>query len=113
MFLNKDIPINDPNFRFVELQDKKRRKMTIQERQNPNILPQNARIFRYDNITSPGRSNYDDVFEFEGEIFRPGPNLHWKTNIEGMKRLADSGRIAKVGKKLAQIRFLMIFLWLK
>lgn len=105
LFLNKDIPINDPNFRFVELQDKKRRKMTIQERQNPNILPQNARIFRYDNITSPGRSNYDDVFEFEGEIFRPGPNLHWKTNIEGMKRLADSGRIAKVGKKLAQIRF--------
>src|SRR3984893_3471829 len=39
------------------------------------------RLFRFmsDNITSPGSSNYDDSFLFNGETWQPGKALHWKT----------------------------------
>jgi len=42
---------------------------------------------------------------FKGETFRPGPNLHWKTAIDGMRRLADLKRLDKFGTKLAYIRY--------
>jgi adenine-specific DNA-methyltransferase len=53
-----------------------------------------------DNITSPGASSYDDTFVFEGQPFRPGGNLHWKTNLVGMERLKKAGRIFRAENSL-------------
>jgi len=105
LFTENPLPINDPNFRFVELSNGKRRPMTKEERENPYTLPKGSRIFRHSDITSPGPSSYDDRFEFEGEVFKPGARHHWKTTLEGMKRLKEKNRIAKIGNRLAQIKY--------
>ena len=105
LFKEKESPTNDPNFRFVETSDGTRRSMTLEERNNPNLLPPKSKIYRHSDVTSPGKSNYDDSFEFRGEIFNPGSRHHWKTTLEGMSKLAKERRIEKFGNQLAQIKF--------
>ncbi len=105
LYQDKPLPVGDPNFRFVELKDGIRRKMTTEERENPDKIPDGASIFRYDNVLSPGSSSYDDTLEFNGEKFTPGNKNHWKTNLEGMKRLIQLKKIDKFGNQLAQIRY--------
>lgn len=109
LFMLKDLPVNDPNFRFVELVDGVRRAMTNEERENPYLLPKNSKIYRYSDITSPGKSNYNNDFEFEGEIFNPGEKHHWKTSLEGMKELVKERRVEKFGNKLAQVKYFYDF----
>lgn len=61
-------------------------------------------------LTSQGESASDDQeFEFQGRIFKPPSNLHWKTTTSGMKCLAESGRIFLVGNTLRYLRFLSDF----
>lgn len=107
LYYKKSLRINDPNYRYVELNDdyKTRRKMTPNERANPNTLPVGSRIYCHSNITSPGKSSGENAFEFNGEVFRPGPNRHWSVNLEGMKRLADKKRLVKVGNILRIILY--------
>jgi len=105
LFQPKNLPINDPNFRFIELSDGTRRNMTIDERENPYIIPKNSKIYRYSDITSPGKSSRDDSFKFRGEIFTPGPRHHWKTTLNGMQILVSARRVDKVGRQLAQVKY--------
>jgi len=45
-------------------------------------------------LTSQGFSSGTTVpFEFEGKTFRPGNNRHWKTTMDGLKRLAAAERL--------------------
>lgn len=105
LYYKKPPPVNDPNYKHVELDDgaRTRRPLTPEERANPSMLPPGSRIYRYSNIRSRGESAGGDAFEFEGEVFRPGPHLQWRVKLDGMKRLAEKGRLAKVGRILANI----------
>ena len=105
IFTQKEPPINDPNFRFVEMPNGQRRPMTREERNTPSLLPQEAKIYRHSDITSPGASSYDDKFNFEGEEFTPGNKHHWKTTLKGMEVLKKQRRIAKYGSNLSQIKY--------
>ena len=74
-------------------------------------LPRNhrhdpTRLATSDQLTSQGESATSQDFEFEGKTFRPPKGLHWKTTVEGLKRLADAGRIFLVGSTLRYLRFL-------
>jgi len=57
-------------------------------------LPEGARLFRVDNITSSRPAREGDLKEFEvsGRRFTPGAGT-FKTNLEGMTRLALSNRL--------------------
>src|SRR5579884_3273273 len=58
-------------------------------------------------LTSQGESaNSEQQFEFEGRIFRPPRGLHWKTKVEGLRRLAEAQRIFLVGNTLRYLRFI-------
>ena len=105
LYYKKPPPINDPNYKYVELDDRMRtrRPMTSDERANPDILPAGSRIYRYSNIRSRGNSASEDAFEFDGEVFRPGPNLQWRVTLAGMKQLAKKRRLAKVGRILTNV----------
>ena len=107
LYYKKPPPVNDPNYKYVELDDGAgtRRRMTSGERANPHTLPAGSRIYRHSAITSSGKSAGEDAFEFGGEVFRPGPNQHWKVNLDGMKRLADKKRLAKVGNILSIVLY--------
>jgi adenine-specific DNA-methyltransferase len=60
-----------------------------------------------DQLTSQGETEgSDQSFEFEGKTYKPPAGLHWKTKVEGLKRLAQKGRIIVEGKSVRYVRFL-------
>lgn len=93
-------------YRYAELPDGARRSMTPAERSDPATLPEGSRIYRLDNITSPGYSPHKTVeFEFQGKRYHPGPNNHWKLRLDGMEGLANAGRLAVAGNTLSYVRY--------
>ena len=92
-------PINDPNYVFLEFDDYTFRRMTTQEKLRQVSLPK-GRIFRYGPTQSDGLSKTDQKVNFEGEIFLPGKNSHWKTKVDGMHRIGRAGKLLRVGKTI-------------
>ena len=66
-----------------------------------------ARLATSDQLTSQGASpNSSQLFTFKGREWLPPSGLHWKTTVEGLKRLALAGRVVIEGRSLRYIRFL-------
>lgn len=92
-------PVNDPNYRWLQLANGSTRAMTPEERRQSDPIPAGARIFRHGPLTSSG--GVGEPFDFEGTTHFPNRGSHWKTNAAGMNRLAAAGRILPSGKGLA------------
>ena len=107
IYYEKSPPVNDPNYKYIELNDnaRTRRPMTPEERANPDTIPGGSRIYRHSEIRSRGKSASDDAFEFDGETFRPGQHLQWRVTLDGMRRLAEKKRLVKVGRILTRISY--------
>ena len=72
-----------------------------------NVQEKNVRLFRVDNLTSSRPAGDGDVreFEFLGTRYTPGRGT-FKTNRDGLIRLADAGRLqATSGTSLSYRRF--------
>jgi len=96
----------DANYSYVELQDGKRRKLTAAEMADPSSLPEGAKPYRIDNLTS--QSGVDKgrfPVTVDGTQYTPGKSV-WKTNQEGMDRLLEARRVQGGGKTLSYVRFL-------
>ena len=91
---------DDPNYVWIELIDGQVRKLTGAEKRRETALPKGARIFRHGPLQSEGKSNTPQEFEFEGQLYKPGTNSHWKTTVAGLKRLAAKKLILKSGNGL-------------
>ena len=100
-----DLPRNDDNYKYVELPDGKRRLMTKEERNNPNLLQNGSKIFRIGDVTSQGGTSGDEKFEFEGGVYYPSYNRHWTPGLSGMYTLAKGNRLVKSGKSLNYVRY--------
>jgi len=87
----------------LESADGERRLMSNDELLNPSSIANDAKIYRIDNLKSQGASGFD--FKYLGTLYHPGPNNTWKTNPEGMKRLAVANRICLAGTTLGYIRY--------
>lgn len=93
-------------YKYIELLDGTRRLMTKDEITGASPVPTGARIFRISTAESQGASKNPQPFEYQGEIYNPGRNSHWKANYpEGMNKLAASNRLTKSGKALGYIRY--------
>lgn len=96
--LFEDKPIGrGSGYTWVELSDGFRRKMTSEEKDNPNLLPKGAKVFFTADLASTGYTKscmYD--FEMDNRIFKCGKKS-WKTNKEGMQKLIKLGRIFAPG----------------
>ena len=58
-------------------------------------------------LTSQGASvNSEQSFQFQGTVRNPPNGLHWKTTVEGLERLAKSGRIIVEGRSVRYVRFM-------
>jgi len=91
----------------VELPDGTRRVMTSQEKEDITRLPDGARIYRHDNLTSQsGTEKSAYRVTFQGNTFTPG-NGFWKTNEAGMEVLKRATRLAPpTSNSLAYVRFI-------
>jgi len=96
-----DQKIPDEFYSNVELPDKSVRKITKAENADSSLLPDGARIFRLVSLESPGAPKEDTPFEFDGEIFRPNKNSHWKLSYpDSMNFLKRTERIVKNGNTI-------------
>ncbi|HWQ37426.1 site-specific DNA-methyltransferase [Nitrospira calida] len=90
---------------FVELPDGFRRRLTIEEIENIEKLPEGWRIYRLSDLSAQGEAKEPQPFQFEGVTYYPSPNSHWKTRVEGLARLAEKRRIEATGKRLSYVRY--------
>jgi len=101
-------------YKSVQEANLMRRSLLKAEIEAPEQLPEGARIYFRDNLTSQsvGREKGEGAaswfgVNFEGKTFRPSMTVRWKTNEEGFARLIKSNRVeASSGENLGYIRFL-------
>jgi adenine-specific DNA-methyltransferase len=109
LYLDKEVgAAGATKYDQVELPDGTRRGMNAAEKSRSNALPDKARIFTVDNLTSPrireARTGYFEV-EFDGKHYLPQQG-EWKTYREGMARLIVANRVYAASGSLRYIRFL-------
>ena len=93
------------NYDYVELPDKQRRKMTQQEKLNPELLPNGSKIYRRSPLTSASSSESTLMpVEFNGKTYTPGRG-GWKTGETGFKNLMAANRLEAYGETLAYVRY--------
>ena len=94
-------------YRRIESTSSGRRPMTSDEISGSSELPDAARIYRHDNLTSQSGSERSSFrVEFESGVFEPERGF-WKTNQEGMRRLKGAERLASPTPRTIQyVRFL-------
>jgi adenine-specific DNA-methyltransferase len=90
----------------LELPDGTRRRLTGMELEASFLLTSGARVFMAGAMTSQEEGVTTFEYSYEGRIFYPGKNNHWKTNREGMERLRQADRFFSVGNTLRFVRFL-------
>ena len=95
----------------IELADGTRMSIAQYEKKNGtkfeyNNRPAGSKVFGLGDITSQGAGQTKQPFEFEGKTYYPKEGNHWKANYpNGMKRLAELGRIDKTDNQLGYIRY--------
>ena len=98
--------IADQNLRSVLLPDSTRRSLTNDESEGRAPLPEGARLFRQNPITSPRPPGAGDLleFNFQGTNLSPGKGT-FKSNQEGLERLEKADRLLRSGKTLGYLRY--------
>ncbi len=92
LFLPKESGRGIELYRFIELLDGTRRKLTKEELEDPRKVPE-GRLFRISDICSQGETGSTQEFVFEGRQYLPRRGSHWSTTIEGLNNLAAKNRI--------------------
>ncbi|MBI5855194.1 MAG: site-specific DNA-methyltransferase, partial [Nitrospirae bacterium] len=92
-------------YNFVRLPDGEERLLTEEERENLALIPEGARFFTDQGLTSrTGSETTRKPFVFEGKEYVPTVG-GWRTSVEGLERLAKAGRILKAGTTLRFKKF--------
>lgn len=92
----------------IQLQNYTRRALSSDEKIGRTKLPENARIYRIDNLTSQRPAQGADLraFDFNGLSYAPGKGT-FKTDLTGLTRLGKSARLeATKAKKLYYVRYI-------
>jgi adenine-specific DNA-methyltransferase len=95
LYVERDIVADmQGEFRNYELPDGSIHPVKAEHIQDPAKLPAGARLFRSNSATSGEYSATGTVeIDFGGVRKHPGPNAHWKTTEEGMRRLHKLKRL--------------------
>ena len=106
LFEEQPATLGEGNARWVLLPDGSYRGVTAAEKRREALLPEGARLYKPDNLQSQGAASGPQPFEFEGKVYRPGANSHWKANYpEGLDRLAAADRIHLAANSIQYRRF--------
>ncbi|MDE0411706.1 MAG: site-specific DNA-methyltransferase [Gammaproteobacteria bacterium] len=99
-------PLGDNAYAIIELPDLSRRRMTQKERSGAVLLPDGARILRYQIAVAAGLTP-SCVFEQEvdGVTYFPKKGSSWKSNASGMKNLVLANRLQGNGRTLSYVRY--------
>jgi len=102
----QDIRLGEGKGGWLLLPDGNYRGVTSKEVTGEEPLPKNARLYKPGDLASQGGAREPQPFEFEGKVYTPSTNSHWKANYpEGMNRLAHSGRVHVARNSIQYRRF--------
>lgn len=88
------------HYNWIELPSGERRGLTSEEKRNPSRIPERARLYKPDNITSQG--NPVTEYKHQGKAYRQA----WKTsNPKGLDSLAAAGRLHVAKNSLQYVRY--------
>lgn len=106
LFTEKDDSDINASFSLVEVNGE-RRSITQEERSNLKALKKLGKICRTGDLSSSGLTP-SCVFSFEygGGTYNPVKNKSWKTNLTGMRRLSEIGRLDNSGNTLRYVIYL-------
>jgi adenine-specific DNA-methyltransferase len=97
----------------VRLPNLETRSLSGVERSLQSALPEGARVYRQDNLTSQsiGREKGEGAASWFpvricGQEIRPSIKVRWKTNELGMRRLLWASRVELTGNTLSYVRYL-------
>lgn len=109
LYAPKASPEGEGAYTWLDLPNGVRRRMTPEERQDMNLVPEGTRVFRADNLTSQsGVEKTKYPIELGGRIFRPAKGV-WKTSKQGMGRLLEQQRVILVGNTPSYVRYFSDF----
>lgn len=93
-------------YNYLEIAPFVRRRSTNEERKYPDVIDNNIKVYRVDNLCGQGKVTEPTPFEINGKVFNPTANSHWKPNYPvGMERLKQANRLQIVGKHVYYVRF--------
>ena len=90
-------------YTWVEEEDGTRRRLTKSELEGRTEIK--GRRFGTSNLVSMGGESSAFEVEFEGKVYRPSKNSHWKTNQQGMAKLIEAKRVMGLGNTLVYVRY--------
>ena len=106
LFEEQPVVLGEGNARWVLLPDGSYRGVSAAEKRREAPLPEGSRLYSPDNLQSQGAASEPQPFKFEGKVYTPGANAHWKPNYpEGLERLAAADRIHVAANSLRYRRF--------
>jgi adenine-specific DNA-methyltransferase len=108
LFIEKTFQnLSSDSFGCAEFPDGTWRRLTTAEKESPQTLPDDWRLFGLSDLTS---SHYYESppFEYEGRVFTPKAR-YWSTSTQGLERLAKAGRLAVVRNTLRFRRYVTDF----
>jgi len=106
LFIDQQLEIGEKGYSWVQMPSGEMRGMKKEERENPSLLPKGSKFYKAGNIKSQGKTNSPQDFEFDGKIYHPGPNHHWKTTVEGLQNLTIANRIHKAENSIQFVRYI-------
>ena len=103
LFLDKEVNRN-AIFSDVELADGTRRSLTIEEKENPNLLPTDAKSFMTLPVHGQGAGE-NTLRHFQGNQYGIPANGHWRHTLEGFNRLVRANRVLANVKALRTVYY--------
>lgn len=107
LLLKKNLGIGGTTgYKWVELPSGERRRLTKEEFENIEKLPDTWKIFAPTKLTAAGLTpSCVYSFEYEGNTYTPKQGSSWRTNSLGMDRLIELKRLLPLGNSIYQIMY--------
>jgi adenine-specific DNA-methyltransferase len=106
LFEEQPVVLGRGNAEWVLLRDGSCRGVTAAEKRGDVALPEGALLYSTGDLQSQGASREPQPFDFEGKVYMPGANSHWKANYpSGLERLVAAGRIQSKRNSIRYRRF--------
>ena len=91
---------------WAKFDDGIERRLTAAELARPESIAHGVEVYAVDNLTAQSANNTTTFeYQFNGKVFSLGKG-GWKTNLDGMKKLEEAGRLKAIGNTLMYRRLL-------